>query len=274
MKGKKTKKILSVFLAAAMVASASLGNMSLVFAGGDTMPPRPGEQGYFGDNQPTYAHWRVNDVLEWEPGDDQYSEFMRAKVPLQERNEAFNATQANPLLTQEVECLSLAGDYGNQFIRPPLYNDKFAQYLHQFWQYEDYYAEWHGVVTAPTPYELMDMEAGWWERAYEFGAIAMPNPDYTNAAHKNGVKSLGGMFFPRTEHTNQVLFTDENGRYPIADKMVEIAEADKDHASRDFLFAFVREQVEEESTAKNIVEQLKHYGECHVGILDHRLGKR
>ena len=223
MKGKKTKKILSVFLAAAMVASASLGNMSLVFAGGDTMPPRPGEQGYFGDNQPTYAHWRVNDVLEWEPGDDQYSEFMRAKVPLQERNEAFNATQANPLLTQEVECLSLAGDYGNQFIRPPLYNDKFAQYLHQFWQYEDYYAEWHGVVTAPTPYELMDMEAGWWERAYEFGAIAMPNPDYTNAAHKNGVKSLGGMFFPRTEHTNQVLFTDENGRYPIADKMVEIA---------------------------------------------------
>ena len=223
MKGKKMRKILSVFLAAAMVASASLGNMSLVFAGGDTMPPRPGEQGYFGNNQPTYAHWRVNDVLEWEPGDDQYSEFMRAKVPLQERNEAFNATQANPLLTQEVECLSLAGDYGNQFIRPPLYNDKFAQYLHQFWQYEDYYAEWHGVVTAPTPYELMDMEAGWWERAYEFGAIAMPNPDYTNAAHKNGVKSLGGMFFPRTEHTNQVLFTDENGRYPIADKMVEIA---------------------------------------------------
>lgn len=60
----------------------------------------------------------------------------------------------------------------------------------------------------------------------------------------------------------------------LIDKMVNIAEADKDHASRDFLFAFVREQVEEESTAKNIVDQLKHYGECHVGILDHRLGKR
>ena len=56
--------------------------------------------------------------------------------------------------------------------------------------------------------------------------------------------------------------------------MVDIAEEDKDHASRDFLFGFVREQVEEESTAKEIVEQLKNYGECHVGIPDHRLGKR
>ena len=44
--------------------------------------------------------------------------------------------------------------------------------------------------------------------------------------------------------------------------MVDIAEEDKDHASRDFLFGFVREQVEEESTAKEIVEQLKNYGEC------------
>lgn len=60
----------------------------------------------------------------------------------------------------------------------------------------------------------------------------------------------------------------------MIDKMVDIAEEDKDHASRDFLFGFVREQVEEESTAKEIVDQLKNYGECHVGILDHRLGKR
>ena len=60
----------------------------------------------------------------------------------------------------------------------------------------------------------------------------------------------------------------------LIDKLVDIAEADKDHASRDFLFWFVREQVEEESTAKEIVDQLKNYGECHVGIMDHRLGKR
>lgn len=60
----------------------------------------------------------------------------------------------------------------------------------------------------------------------------------------------------------------------LIDKMMNIAEEEKDHASRDFLFWFVREQVEEESTAKDIVDQLKNYGECHIGILDHRLGKR
>ncbi len=60
----------------------------------------------------------------------------------------------------------------------------------------------------------------------------------------------------------------------MIDKMMDIAEAEKDHAVRDFLFGFVREQVEEESTAKSIVDELKHYGECHFGIMDHKLGKR
>ncbi len=60
----------------------------------------------------------------------------------------------------------------------------------------------------------------------------------------------------------------------LIDRMVDIAEADKDHATRDFLFGFVREQVEEESSAKEIVDLLKHYGDCHYGIVDHKLGKR
>ena len=36
----------------------------------------------------------------------------------------------------------------------------------------------------------------------------------------------------------------------------------------------LREQVEEEATAKNIVEKLKLYGEHHAVLMDHRLGKR
>ena len=60
----------------------------------------------------------------------------------------------------------------------------------------------------------------------------------------------------------------------LIDKMVDIAESDKDHAAKDFLYKYVREQGEEESTAKSIVDQLKNYGECHLGIMDHKLGKR
>ena len=60
----------------------------------------------------------------------------------------------------------------------------------------------------------------------------------------------------------------------MIDDMMNIAEADKDHATRDFLFWFVREQVEEESTAKKILDDLNRYGECHIAIVDHELGKR
>ena len=38
------------------------------------------------------------------------------------------------------------------------------------------------------------------------------------------------------------------------DKIVDIASEEKDKATQDFLWGFVREQVEEEATAKNIVE--------------------
>ena len=60
----------------------------------------------------------------------------------------------------------------------------------------------------------------------------------------------------------------------LIDNMLNIAEEDKDHAARAFLFDFVREQVEEEATAKGILDDLKNYGDHHYGIIDHKLGKR
>lgn len=60
----------------------------------------------------------------------------------------------------------------------------------------------------------------------------------------------------------------------LIDKLVDVAAAEKDKATQDFLWGFVREQVEEEATARNIVEKLKMYGEHHIAIMDHHLGKR
>ena len=219
MKKFTPKRILSVLLAIAVVA----GSTGTALAGGDTMPPREGEQGYLGENQPTYHGHRAYDVLNWTPETDEYAQFMQANVPLQERNEAFSATQANPRLDQKVKSLALTEDYGNEFFNPTQYNDDFAQYAFNFWQYLDYRAAWHGVVTDPTPDSLFDPEAGWWERNYEFGVVNIPNPAYTNAAHKNGVMSLGCIFFPRAEHTDDWVFQNEDGSFPMADKLVEMA---------------------------------------------------
>ncbi|MGZ9585477.1 endo-beta-N-acetylglucosaminidase [Paenibacillus marinisediminis] len=218
-----SKKRIAIALASVLTLGTFIPNAAIVQAGGDTLPPRQGEQGFKGTNQPVYHGYRKQNILDWTPQSDEYYEFMRAEVPLQQRNEPFKPTQANPMLDQEVQSLALTGDYGNEFFNPTIYNDQFSQYLFNFWQYVDYTASWHGVVTNPTPDTLFNPEADWWQREYEFGILNIPNPAYTNAAHKNGVKSLGCIFFPRSEHTDDYIYKDENGRFPLADKFVEMA---------------------------------------------------
>ena len=53
-----------------------------------------------------------------------------------------------------------------------------------------------------------------------------------------------------------------------------MASAEKDKATQDFLWGFVREQVEEEATALSIVEKLKRAGDAGVLFVDARLGER
>ncbi len=62
----------------------------------------------------------------------------------------------------------------------------------------------------------------------------------------------------------------------MIDKLVEMAAAEKDHATSVMLQWFINEQVEEESTADDIVQKLKMVGESANGLfmLDHALGKR
>jgi ferritin len=58
--------------------------------------------------------------------------------------------------------------------------------------------------------------------------------------------------------------------------LVDLAAAEKDHASGPFLQWFVSEQVEEEANAAEIVHHLKMIGDSNSGLLmlDHRLGER
>ena len=61
----------------------------------------------------------------------------------------------------------------------------------------------------------------------------------------------------------------------LIDELVNVAAAEKDKASQDFLWGYVREQVEEEATAQGIVEKLKKCGD-YAGILylNDKLGDR
>lgn len=60
----------------------------------------------------------------------------------------------------------------------------------------------------------------------------------------------------------------------MIDKLVDVASAEKDKAAQDFLWGFVREQVEEEATAAGIVDMLKKAGENGIFFADAKLGER
>ena len=62
----------------------------------------------------------------------------------------------------------------------------------------------------------------------------------------------------------------------LINKLAELAEAEKDHASAVFLQWFITEQVEEEANASEILHQLKMVGDSTQGLfmLDRHLGQR
>lgn len=62
----------------------------------------------------------------------------------------------------------------------------------------------------------------------------------------------------------------------LIDALVDVASSVRDKASQDFLWGFVREQVEEEATAQGIVDKIKNAGNAQAAIfmLDAQLGAR
>lgn len=60
----------------------------------------------------------------------------------------------------------------------------------------------------------------------------------------------------------------------LIDALVDVASAEKDKATQDFLWGFVREQVEEEATAQNIVERIRKMNDSALCYLDDKLGTR
>ena len=60
----------------------------------------------------------------------------------------------------------------------------------------------------------------------------------------------------------------------LINNLVDVASAEKDKATQDFLWGFVREQVEEEATAQGIVEKIKKAGDAGLFYIDAQLGAR
>lgn len=224
------KRVLSGIMAVLMASTMFVGSSFSVFAG-DTLPMQ-GDEARKAE-QPKLSGYRIWDMRDWSPETDPYAEFLRAEIPLQKRIDAFKPTQANPELDSDAQVMLMQGDYGNAFIDGMPYNNTFLYHTLNFWQYTDYYSPWHGAVTAKVPENLWDWEGSltdpdaWMKRQFEFGILNIPNPAYTNAAHKNGVMSIACIYFDQSfregQTVDELFIKDENGRYIVADKLIEMA---------------------------------------------------
>ena len=221
MRKNSWKRLGSALLAAVMLISSASGLVLPVKA--DSWPNDTASA------EPTFAGYRVKDIENWSPDTDPYAEFLVADVPLQERNEPFKATQAKPYLNSDAEVMNMTGDYGNSFFGSTMYTNEFSEDVMTFWQYTDYFSPWHGAATAYTPQALYDpVTSDWQARGFEFGIVNIPNPAYTNAAHRNGVMSIACIYFDpafRPGQTCADMLTNKEGDvYVVAKKLVEMAE--------------------------------------------------
>lgn len=164
-------------------------------------------------HQPYLHGYNAAGLKAWSAQSDPYARFFRSRVPLAERNAPFTATQAKPGLASDAHVMNMSYDYDNAFFTGYRYNDQFARRLLRFWQYSDLYASWHGVPvwgsSTSTP---------------EHGLINLPNPAYTDAAHRNGVKSLACWFWPRNGSFTDYLERRSDGSFVVADKLLEMAD--------------------------------------------------
>ena len=211
------KKSLAFLLALAMC-------LSLLPAAHVHAAEDPGSGEATGEASASFEPWghgyRFVDILNFDPASDPYSQELVASVPLQERNATFAATQANPDLSDDSKLYVISsGNYRSTDVNEAHWNagmsyDEFSYNLFKFWQYADMV----GAGGRPT----QNIAIGSSEK--EYGIIAIPMAAATNAAHKNGVITLAEYFIPRTpQYTEEWLYQDENGEFPYAKKLVELA---------------------------------------------------
>ncbi|WP_050502216.1 endo-beta-N-acetylglucosaminidase [Streptomyces monomycini] len=148
-------------------------------------------------------------LLDWDPAKDQDRDgvFHRSRVPLRKRqqNDRLKShPQARADQGQVMSCAEFWGTGDN----PPQGLASSRYYAFGYWQYVQILVFWAGVAGT--------------------GLICPPNGHVTDAAHRNGVKVYGSVFFPPTGWGGREAwvrdFTTKKGTtYPVVDKLVSVA---------------------------------------------------
>jgi len=163
---------------------------------------------FYSSDQPYASYWFPLEILSWSPSSDPDAPYNRSGVALKNKyvdsitavnpNARVNEAKVNPLSAFAPTSDNPSQGYLN-----------INYYTFSYWQYTDLLVFWGGSAGE--------------------GLILAPNPTLIDAAHRNGVKVLGNVFFPPIVYGGQfqwvIDFLQKDGNtFPVADKLIEVAE--------------------------------------------------
>ncbi|WP_427884851.1 endo-beta-N-acetylglucosaminidase [Kribbella sp. GL6] len=182
--------------------------------------PKPGSGGI--PPGPSTFGWDPADLLAFDPATHPWGRHLRCLVPLAPRIAPFAPTQAHPDLDPGVRLSTLSlDDAGTVYEgRNQPIGLEGHTYTQRFWPYIDVWGTWHGQVLPSVPSDVVANPSA---PGRTYGVIDIPNPGWTEAAHKNGVKTIGGWFWPRSGvDFGEFLVQAADGSFPVGDKLIEI----------------------------------------------------
>lgn len=204
-------------VAAASTAATTLAPLTSELAGAaepgtaepgtGSIPPGPSTHGFLAE-----------DLLDWTPESHEHAKHFRCLIPRARRIPPFRATQAHPSLDPSTQLVTVSGDYrGDVYdIRPQPIGQQNQVYTQRFWPYIDIFASWHGQVSPGEKHPDPD------DDDLPYGVIDIPNPGWTEIAHKNGARTIGGWFWPRDDNFDKWIQKDSSGTFPVGKKLVQI----------------------------------------------------
>ncbi len=159
--------------------------------------------------QPEASYWFPAQLLEWDASKDEDLIFNVSTVPLAERVDIDKLEPVNDTQNKDTKIMSISIMNASTSGNSPHGLNKMRSNAFTYWQYVDLLVYWGGSSGE--------------------GLIVAPSPDVVDAGHKNGVKVIGTVFMPQVEHGGKMewledlLTKNEDGSYPVADKLIEVA---------------------------------------------------
>ncbi len=162
------------------------------------------------NDQPESSYWFPQQLLEWKADEDPDLAYNVSTVPLAERADREKLQTVNSSQNKDTQVMAISIMNSSTSGNSPHGLNRFKANTFGYLQYVDLLVYWGGSSGE--------------------GLIVAPSPDVTDMAHKNGVKVIGTCFFPQEAHGGKLewldtfLTKDEDGSFPIIDKLAEVAQ--------------------------------------------------